>query len=89
MSRVKDGENPRCVELNSMDLWVQVHDLRVGFMSEKVLQGIGNYIGRFVNYCPSNFTGIWRDYMRLRVTINLSSQLKRRMKLKMAGNEWF
>lgn len=89
MSRMKEGQNPRCVELNSIDLWVQVHDLNVGFMSEKVLKGIDNYIGSFVESCPSNFVGVWREYMRIRITINLSKPLKRRMKMKMTGNEWF
>ncbi|KAK1383225.1 hypothetical protein POM88_020960 [Heracleum sosnowskyi] len=29
LSRTKDGENPRCIALNTMELWVQIHDLRV------------------------------------------------------------
>lgn len=89
MARLKDGENPRSVVLNSIDLWVQIHDLKVGFMSDMILKGIGNYIGRFVDSCPSNYKGVWREYMRIRVSINVNSPLKRRMKLKMNGNEWF
>lgn len=58
-------------------------------MTEKILTGIGNYIGRFTASCPSNFIGVWRDYMRIRVAISLTSPLKRRMKIKMAGNEWY
>lgn len=61
ISRLKEGKNPRCLNLNSMDLWVQVHDLKVGFMSEKVMAGVGNYIGHFVSSCPINFIGVWRD----------------------------
>lgn len=89
MARLKEGENPRCVELNTMELWVQIHDLKVGFMTEKILTGIGNYIGHFIASCPSNFIGVWRDYMRIRVAISLTSPLTRRMKIKMAGNEWY
>lgn len=80
MSRMKEGQNPRCVDLNSIDLWVQVHDLKVGFMSEAVLKSVGNYVGSYVQSCPNNFTGVWREYMRIRVTINLSKPLKRRIK---------
>lgn len=40
MIRLKEGENPRTVELNTLNLWVQVHDLKERFFSEKVLQGI-------------------------------------------------
>lgn len=89
MSRMKEGQTPRSVDLNFMDLWIQVYDLKPGFMSETVLKSVGNYIRSFVQSCPNNFTGVWREYMRIRVTINLSSPLKRRMKLKMQGNEWF
>lgn len=88
MSRLQLGQNPRCVDLNHMELWVQIHDLKVGFMSEKVLTGIGNYIGKFISSCPSNFVGVWREYMRIRVLLNLVTPLKRRMKIKITGNEW-
>lgn len=36
-----------------------MHDLKVGFMTAKILQGIGNYIGQFVVGCPNNFVGVW------------------------------
>lgn len=58
-------------------------------MFEKIRAGIGNYNGRFVDSCPSNFVGIWREYMRIRVTINLYKFLKRIMKIKMASDCWF
>ncbi|KAK1355565.1 CCHC-type domain-containing protein [Heracleum sosnowskyi] len=89
MSRLKDGENPRSVVLNSLELWVQVYDMKPGFMSEKILQGIGNYIGHHVSNCQSNFNGVWKEYMRIRVSINLNNPLRRRMKMKMNGEEWF
>lgn len=89
MSRLKEGENPHCVELNTMDLWVQVYDLKAGFMAERILREVGNYIGKFVASAPSNFVGVWRDYLRVRVTIDVTKPLKRRMKIKSAGKEWF
>lgn len=89
ISRMQEGLNPRCMPLNNIDLWVQIYDLQPGFMSEKVLMEVGNQIGVFVHSCPSNFKGSWREYMRIRVTMDLSKPLKRRMKLRKAGNEWF
>lgn len=77
MARLKDGENPRSVDLNSMELWVQVHDLKPGFMSEKILKGIENYIGQHVSNCQTNFNGVWKEYLRIRVSINLNNPLKR------------
>lgn len=76
MNRLKEGENPRCVSLNSMDIWVQIHDLKVGFMSMRIIKEVANYIENFVESCPSNFVGVWREYMRVRVNIDLSKPLK-------------
>lgn len=89
ISRIKIGDIPRGVSLNKLDLWVQIHDLRPGFMSDKVIQEIRNYIGEFITSCRNNFTGVWREYMRVPVTVDISKPLKRRMKMRRAGNEWF
>lgn len=89
MHQLKEGENPRNIELNAMDFWVQMYDLKVGFMSEKILTEVGNSNGKFVASCPSNFQGVWRDYFRIRVTVDVSKPLKRRMKIKNTGADWF
>lgn len=85
---MQEGDNPRCVALNNIDLWVQIHDLQLGFMSERIITEVGNHIGTFLSSCPNNFRGIWREYMRVRVAINIEKPLKRRMKVCKAGNEW-
>ncbi|KAK1387722.1 hypothetical protein POM88_015900 [Heracleum sosnowskyi] len=74
IARMKEGDVPRGVRLNSLDLWVQIHDLRAGFMTEKIVKEVGNYIGCFIESCPRNFTGVWKEYLRVRVTIDLSKQ---------------
>lgn len=89
MSRLKEGENPRSVSLNSMDLWVQVYDLKTRFMSERILKEIGNHIGSFVASAPTNFVGVWRDFLRVRVTIDITKPLKRKMKISSPGNDCF
>lgn len=88
IERLHVGVNPRTLPLNTMEVWVQVYDLKVGFMSEKVLKAVGGYIGTFVSSCPKNFTGIWRDYLRVRVLINVNKPLKRRMKIFYKKEEW-
>lgn len=47
MHRLKDGENSRSVKLNTIDLWVQVYDLKIGFMAERLNTEVGNNIGKF------------------------------------------
>ncbi|XP_019166949.1 PREDICTED: uncharacterized protein LOC109162719 [Ipomoea nil] len=42
---LNDGEDPLQVSLNSVDLWVQVSDIPLGYRTVKVLERIGNYVG--------------------------------------------
>uniref|UniRef100_A0A803PR19 Reverse transcriptase domain-containing protein n=1 Tax=Cannabis sativa TaxID=3483 RepID=A0A803PR19_CANSA len=87
-TKLKPTDDPRLVPLNSLDIWVQVHGLQYGFKSENVLKRAGNYIGTFVESDRKNFRGIWRDYMRVQVTLNVTVPLKRRTKLRRtAGDE--
>lgn len=72
ISRMKEGEVRRSISLNNLDLWVQVYDLRVGFMSERVLKEVGNYIGIFVESCSRNFSSTWKEFLRVRVSIDVT-----------------
>lgn len=56
-------------------------------MSEKIAQIIGNFIGRFVVADANNFTGAWRSYMRIRVSIDTRQPLRRGMNISMQGCE--
>lgn len=88
LQRVRDGDNPRTVEINNIDLWVQLHDMSTGFMSHRVATDIGNYIGCYIDGDPNNFVGVWREFLRIRVSIPLNSPIKRRMKLRKSEKEW-
>ncbi|KAK1380443.1 CCHC-type domain-containing protein [Heracleum sosnowskyi] len=86
--RLKEGDNPREMEINKMDIWVQLHGMSAGFMSQRVVTDIGNYIGVFVESDANNFIGAWREYLRVRVTLTLNKPLKRRMRLKKNDSNW-
>lgn len=89
ISRMKENDIPRSVQLNTLDLCVQIHDMHIGFMSERIIMEVGNYIGTFVESCPRNFNGAWKEYTRSKVTIDLSKPLKMRMKIRQTGAEAF
>ena len=89
LSTIKEGENPRTVPIVTIDIWVQIFDLQVGFMSTRVAKDIGDYIGRFIELDKNNFTGIWRNYLQIRVEIDVRKPLVRRMKITKAGQHWF
>lgn len=85
---MKEGDNPKTLEINKLDLWVQLHGMNAGFMSQRVVTDVGNYIGKFVESDENNFVGVWREYLRVRVTIDLKKPLKRRMKLRKNQTNW-
>uniref|UniRef100_A0A803QSF1 CCHC-type domain-containing protein n=1 Tax=Cannabis sativa TaxID=3483 RepID=A0A803QSF1_CANSA len=86
--RLKRREDPRMVPLHELDMWVQLHDLKYGFMSEWVVKHVGNYVGTYIKSDSKNFIGIWRDYLRVRVTIDINKPLKRCMKLIKQDGTW-
>ena len=53
-----------------------------------MLQNIGDYIGEFQASDENNLMGVWRNYMRIRVSIDVRKPLKRRMRLKKSGGDW-
>lgn len=67
---------------------MQLHDMVTGFMSQRVVKDIGNYVGTFVESDTNNFVGVWREYLRVCVSISLDVPLKRRMKLKKSEATW-
>lgn len=62
--------------------------MNTGFMSQRVVTDIGNYIGTLIESDQNNFIGVWRDFLRVRVSLNLDVRLKRRMKLKRSDSNW-
>lgn len=67
---------------------MQLHGMNTGFMSQRVVTDIGNYIETFIESDTNNFVGVWRDFLRVRVSLKLDIPLKRRMKLKRSESNW-
>lgn len=85
---LEEGENPGAVEIKKMNLWVQLHDMRACFMSQRVIKDIGNYIGTYIDGDSNNFVGVWREFLCIRVSIPLDTPIKRRMKLRKSEKDW-
>lgn len=88
VKRLEVGERLSDINLNELYMWVQVYDLPVGFSSEFVLKSIGNYVGSYIQSDPKNFESIWRQFLRIKVAINVQKPLKPQMRIKKAGGEW-
>lgn len=76
------------VPLQNIDIWVQIFDILVGFMTELVGKHLGNYIGEFLEFDENNKTGPWRAYMRIRARLDVFKPLKKEWKVRREGGEW-
>lgn len=64
-----------------MNIWIQIHDLPNGFMSEEVGKQLENFFGEFIMCDVKNYTSIWRESMRLKMKIDVRKPLKRKKKI--------
>jgi hypothetical protein len=60
MERVQLGMQIEHIPLHFVSMWVQVHDLPMGLMKEKVGVRLANYIGSFLEYDKNNNSTFWR-----------------------------
>lgn len=67
--RLQERDNVRFIEIDNLDIWVQLHGMHTGFMSQRVVSDIGNYIGKFIESDPNNFIGVWREFLGVGVSI--------------------
>ncbi|VFQ64823.1 unnamed protein product [Cuscuta campestris] len=86
--QVEIGDLPSSVVLDTVDLWVQLYDLPLGYTSDSVLAQIGNFIGSFLKCGDRQVSVPWRAFYRIRVSIPIAKPLKRRMKLIKRDNSW-
>ncbi|XP_057793135.1 uncharacterized protein At4g02000-like [Salvia miltiorrhiza] len=89
LHRLKRGEFPLTVPLETLPFWIQVHDLPAGYLTEGVGRLLGNFIGNFLEYDSTNASGVWRQYMRIRVGIRISEPLKRFKRIKQKDGSSF
>jgi hypothetical protein len=88
MDRVQIGMQIESIPLFHADFWVQIHNLPAGFMTEKVGIKLGNYIGVFMEYDKNNNTSFWRQYMRVRVKVDVRQPLKKDQKVRDKAGAW-
>jgi hypothetical protein len=85
IERLKIGVALHDIPLFHVNFWVQIHDVPIGMMIEKVGKGLAQYIGEFVEYDKNNNTSFWRKYMRVKVRVDVRSPLKTEKKIKLNG----
>lgn len=76
MAEVPKGEEPLNVPLWHVNMWLQIFDLPSGFISEAVGKQLGDFFGTFLEYDSKNNTSLWREFMRIRVKLDIRKPLK-------------
>jgi hypothetical protein len=64
---------------------VQIYNVPVGMMLEKVRKGPANYIGEFLEYDKNNNTSFYIQYMRVKVRIDVRKLQKIEKKIDVNG----
>jgi hypothetical protein len=88
LEQVQLGMQIDQIPLSHVNMWVQVHNLPMGLMKEKNGIQLANYIGTFVEYDKNNNSSFWRQYMRLRVKVDVRKPLKKNTKVKNKEGGW-
>jgi hypothetical protein len=88
LERVQLGMQIEHIPLHFVHMWVQVHDLPMGFMKERVGIQLANYIGSFLEYDKNNNSSFWRQHMRIRVKIDVRTPLKKNTKVMNKEGKW-
>lgn len=82
-------EKPMDIPIYVFSIWLQVYDLLVGFRSEKVCATIGDFAGRYIELDPCNFDGSCKEFIRIRIQLDVRQSLKQQTKMKRKGRDWF
>lgn len=86
VKKLEGDEQLSELKISELFIWLQIYDLPIGFHSEVILKSIGNYVGKFLSSDPKNLNGVWRNYQRIKVAIDVNKPLKSRMRIKRAGD---
>lgn len=81
LQRLPMGENPATLALNFTEFWIQVHELPSGIMTKTMAKQFGNFCGKFLQYDTSILSLGLKQYMHIRVFLDVSAPLKRKKKL--------
>ncbi|PNY17922.1 hypothetical protein L195_g014678 [Trifolium pratense] len=88
LEQVQLGMQIEQIPLYYVNMWVRIHDLPMRLMKERVGTSLANYIGSFVEYDKNNNFTFWREYMRIRVRIDVRLPLKKYSKVMNKEGKW-
>ncbi|PPD83284.1 hypothetical protein GOBAR_DD19782 [Gossypium barbadense] len=79
------GEDPLKIPLVHVPFWVQIHEVPLGLFSRSLAMLLGNFIGVFLEYDASNLRKENRNFMRVRVQIDVRKPIRRKKQVMSNG----
>lgn len=89
LKKLEENISPFDIPLNTSEFWIQVHHLPSSFFSERVGRIIGASLGEFFCSNKKNFDGAWKTFLKVRVLLDVTKPLRRKMKMQKTGSECF
>ncbi|GMJ09473.1 hypothetical protein like AT3G31430 [Hibiscus trionum] len=87
LHKLRNGEDPLQVPLEHTMMWVQIHDLPPGLMSEPMARQFGKFLGEFLEYDSKLILLGRKQFMRLKVWLDVRQPLKRKKKVALGGDK--
>ncbi|MBA0660680.1 hypothetical protein Goklo_012657, partial [Gossypium klotzschianum] len=72
VGRYLTGENPLLILLSLSKIWVQIHDLPPGLMTETMAKQFGDFLGQFLENDTSISTMGIQKFMRIRIRLDVT-----------------
>lgn len=54
LAKIQPRDEVLAMSLDHVDMWVQIHNLTFGFITEMIRKNMDNYIGEFLEYDENN-----------------------------------
>ena len=81
LNKIGGGEDPLEVPLFNLQFWIRLFGVPSGLMTEIAGKQLGNFFGTFISYDSNNNSSIWRECMRIKISIDVRQPLKRKKKI--------
>ncbi|XP_021303063.1 uncharacterized protein LOC8083790 [Sorghum bicolor] len=78
---------PSKVRFKYLATWVRIYDLPTGFRTKNIGRQLGNKIGDFLKVDLDDITSGWRDFLRIRVKLDVEKPLTRIVYISLGGGK--
>lgn len=87
LRKLEHGESPFNMDLTKAEFWVQIHKLPQKLSSMKMVEALGAHFGQFIKADLEHYDGSWNSFARLRVCMDITKPLRRKIRITPPGSE--